>query len=259
MIEDPARDSSWTYGRGFRVLAYTLLQLSAENMNELQNHGYVVEYQRRGPRIVGLPLKLLNRVELLSLMERIVKDLKEINFAADSLLQWRTFSLKVVNEEKAGNGKATIPLEWAAEFISLGYVDGKLAWDDIHAYANMQAVLYSLWMLKQSCTVSKPPNNLRTIVDHLNQALQPLLSLQCLMSSRWEVATRPQETPGKAIAGALGGEDLQCAMSKPKAIHGNMATESETGADDTASKARLRTRDRRLNAKGNAFELLNPS
>jgi hypothetical protein len=260
MIEDPTRDSSWTYGKEFRVLAYTLLQLSAENMNDLQSHGYVVEYQRRGPRIAGLPLKLLNRAELLSSMERIVKELKEINFAADSLLKWWTFSLKVVNEEKAGNGKATIPLEWAAGLVSLGYVDGKLTWDDIHTYANMQAVLYSLWMLKQSCIVSKPPSHLRTITDSLNQALRPLVSLQCLMPSRLEVATRPQETLGKAIAEALGGEDLPCATSKPKAIYRrNMATESETGADDPTSKARVRTRNRRLNAKGNIFELLNPS
>jgi hypothetical protein len=259
MVEDPTRDSSWTYGKGFRVLAYTLLHLSAENKSDLQNHGYVVEYQKRGPRIVGLPLKLLNRVDLLSSMETIMKNLKEINFATNSLLQWRTFSLKVVNEEKVRNGKATVPFERAAEFLGLGYVDGNLSWYDIHIYANIQAVLYSLWMLKQGCAVSKPPNDLRAVVDNLNQALRPLVSLQYLMSSRWDITTHSQETPSEIIAEAWGRADLQSAASKKDTIHGNMTTESENGIKHATSKARLSARDRRLHAKGNIFELLNPS
>lgn len=259
MVEDPTRDSSWTYGKGFRVLAYTLLHLSAENKNNSQNHGYVVEYQKRGPRIVGLPLKLLNRVDMLSSMETIIKTLKEINFATNSLLQWRTFSLKAVNEEKVRNGKATIPFEWAAEFLSLGYVDGNLSWYDIHIYANIQAVLYSLWMLKQGCAVSKPPNDLHAVVDNLNQALRPLLSLQYLMSSRWDITTNSQETPSEIIAEAWGRADLQNAASKKDTIHGNMTTKSEDAIKHATSKARLSAQDRRLNAKGNIFELLNPS
>jgi hypothetical protein len=164
----------------------------------------VAEYQKRGPRIVDLPLKLLNKVELLSSMETIVKNLKEINFSGDGLLQWQTFGLKVVNEEKARNSKATTPLEWAAKFFSLGYVDGELSWNDIHAYANIQAVLYSLWMLKQTCAVSKPPKDLQTAVDKLSQGLRPLVSLQCLMSSRFGFDPPSQHTPSETTAEASG-------------------------------------------------------
>jgi hypothetical protein len=259
MIEDPARDSSWTYGKGFRVLAYTLLQLSGENMSELDNYGYVVEYQRRGPRIVDLPLKLLNRVELLSSMETMVENLKEIDYATDGLLQWRTFGLKVVNEEKARNGKVTIPPEWAAEFFSLGYVDGELSWNDIHAYANIQAALYSLWMLKQACAVSKPPKDLQTAVSKLSQGLRPLVSLQYLMSSRFEFDPPSQDTPVETTAEASGEADVLRLMQKQSTMDENTVLRSDSGANHANSKAVLTARERRRAANGNIFEMLTSS
>jgi hypothetical protein len=256
IIEDPSRDSSWTYGKSLRILAYSLLKLSAENSNDLRNHGDVIEFQRRGPRIVGVALRILGSVELFSSMETIVRDLKKQTLPADALLQWRLFSFKQVNEEKTRNGKPTIPLAWATEFLNLGYVGSKLSWEDIHVYANVQAVLYSLWMLKQACLVAKVQEDLRRLVDKLSQALESFGSLRCLVASRWEIASHSQEVAGAVIAEALGRADLQPTGPEPDRTVRNKAPGSKDATEHATSKAALSARDQRRRANGNIFEML---
>jgi hypothetical protein len=255
MVEDPNRDSSWTYGKGFRLLAYSLLKHSAENTTNVRHHECVIEFQRRGPRVVGVPLKLLDTVEMLSSIENIVRDLRENTIPVNDSLRWRVFGLKEVNEEKARNGKPSIPLAWATEFLSLGYVDGKLSWEDIHVYANVQAVLYSLWILKQACAVVKPQKDLRTLVDKLVQALQPPVSLRCLIASRWEIASSSQDIPNAVIAQALDRADLQ--HTGPK--QNRMVRNTAPGTDHATSKATLAAQNQRHRANGNIFELLSSS
>lgn len=256
IIEDPSRDSSWTYGKGLRILAYSLLKFSAENSNNLRNHGDVIEFQRRGPRIVGVSLRMLSNVELLSSMEAIVRDLNKNTLPEDALLQWRLFSFKQVNEEKTRNGKPTILLGWATEFFNLGYVGSKLSWEDIHVYANIQAVLYSLWMLKQACSAAKVQGDLRLLVDNLSQALGSLGPLQWLMASRWEIASHSQDVAGAVIAEGFDRADLQPIGPETDSMGRNKAPGAKEGTEHTASKAALSARDQRRRANGNIFEML---
>lgn len=259
IIEDPTRDSSWTYGKAFRTLAYSLLKPAARKTNSHGGSDCVIEFQRRGPRIVGMPLKLLNRVELLVSLETVVKCLRENNLAGDALLKWRLFGLKEVNDEKARKGKPTIPPSWAIEFLSSGYADHKLSWEDIHLYANMKAVLYSLWILGQACTAAVPQEALQVPVNNLTEALRSLVSLQSLMASRWEIPGSSQGIPCEAIAEALRQKDVPDAMPKLKTIDENKATGCEIVSGRPIQKATSDARNRRFRANRNIFEMLNSS
>jgi len=256
LVEDPTRDSSWTYGKDVRILDYSLLKISAENTSNLQHSDCVIEFQRRGPRIVGVPLKVLNRVELMSSMEATVRDLCEHDFAVDALLQWRLVGLKKVNREKARQGKPTISHAWVAEFLRKGYVGDSLSWDDIHAYANLQACLYSFWILKQACAVSKLRTYLRTYVDSLIKAIHSLVSLRHLMESRWEILSSSQNLPGAVIAEALGQSDLLHIGLEQSSMVNNVGSRSDDGPDHATSEATLTARDQRWRANENIFELL---
>ena len=256
LVEDPTRDSSWTYGKDVRILAYSLLKISAENTSNLRHSDCVIEFQRRGPRIVGVPLKVLNRVELMSSMEATVRDLCEHDFVVDALLQWRLIGFKKVNIEKARHGKPTISYAWVAEFLSKGYVGDSLSWDDIHAYANVQACLYSFWTLKQACAISKSRTYLRTYVDNLTEAIQSLVSLRHLMESRWEILSSSQNVPGAVIAEGLGQSDLQHIGPEQNSTINNIATGFDDKPDHAIPKATLTARDQRRRGNGNIFELL---
>jgi XPG domain containing len=256
LVEDPTRDSSWTYGKDLRILAYSLLKISAENNGNLQHSDRVIEFQRRGPRIVGVPLKVLSRVELVSSMEATVRDLCEHDFTVGALLQWRLIGLKKVNMEKARHGKPTLSHAWVAEFLRKGYAGDSLSWDDIHTYANVQACLYSFWILKQACAVSKSRTYLRPYVDSLTKAIQPLVSLRRLVESRWEILSSSQNLPDAVIAEALGQLDLQHIGPEQNSTVNNIGSRSDDGSNHTTSKAILTARDQRWRANGNIFELL---
>lgn len=259
MVEDPTRDSSWTYGKGFRILAYSLLGLSAESKSNFRNHERITEFQKRGQHIAGVPLKALNRAEMLSSMETLGRDLRKSTFADDAVLTWRLFGLKEVNAEKVRNGKPTISLAWASEFLSRGYVDGELSWEDIHVYANIQAVLYSLWILKQSCNVTNPENDLQTSVEKLSQALRPLVSLRSLMASRWKIANSSQDVPHAVIAEALGEADLEYTRPEKESIVQNTAPGLGVRCNHATFKPTLNDQDRRRRANENIFEVLSSS
>jgi hypothetical protein len=255
LVEDPTRDSSWTYGKDVRVLAYSLLKISAESTSNLHRSDGVIEFQRRGPRIVGVPLNTLNRVELLRSMEATMRDLCEHDFSVDALLQWRLVGFKMVNTEKARHGKPTISHAWVAELLRKGFVGDRLSWDDIHAYANVQACLYSFRILQQACAVSKSQACLRTYVDSLTKAIQSLPSLKHLMESHWEILNSSQDPPAALIAEALGQLDLQY-IGPDNSMTNHIATESNDGPDHVTTRAILAARDQRRRANGNIFELL---
>ena len=185
-----------------------------------------------------------------------MRDLCEHDFAADALLQWRLFGFKKVNMEKVRYGKPTISYAWVAEFLSKGYVGDSLSWDDIHAYANVQACLYSFWILKQACAISKSRTYLRTYVDSLTEAIQSLVPLGHLMESRWEILSSSQNLSGAVIAEGLGQSDLQHIGPEQNSMSSNIASGSDDRPDHATSKATLTTRNQRRRANGNLFELL---
>ena len=259
MFEDPTRASSWKYGTDTRVVAYSLLKLSAEVASNTRYHDFVTEFQRRGARISGLPLNLLNRVTLKSSMDTIIEDLPKHFSSGNALLQWRIFALEKVRKEKERIGKPTIPLVWATQFFGKSYNDYKLSWDDIQTYANSQAVLYSLWLLKQACAVSKPPKDLQATMDSLGLTLQSLGPLKRLMASRWEVADDCRDRASVVPAEACESADWQDTPAKQNSMSSPMATDEGDEPQSATSKVGLVAKDQRRRVNGNIFELLDPS
>ena len=261
MFEDPTRDSSWTYGRDIRILAYSLIQLAVENASNVQHLDSVIEFHRRGPRIVGMPFKLLSRANTKASMETVTEDLKQLVSGGDVLLKWRLFALKAINEEKVRKGKSAIPLTWATELPCRGYVDAELSWDDIHLYANMQAALYSLWLLKQACAVvSNSHKDEHTTMDDLGLALQTLGPLKRLMASRWEISPTTCEGSGVIVATALDSLGLQDNQIEQPGTASQVAPRSLGEATEpTAPKIRPGAKNKRRRTNQNIFEVLDSS
>jgi hypothetical protein len=157
MVEDPSRDSSWSYGTEVRRLACSLL--SANNGTP----AVITEYARRGRRITSTNVSIAQglelRASLASITEQLNPDKDWQTFASDPrlvLLHRYILAFDVVCKQKLAAGK---PLPAVAQITrilglrpsspSTATPPPKISWDDIHLLANMQAVLYSLRMLAQ--------------------------------------------------------------------------------------------------------------
>ena len=173
LIEDPSRDSAWSYGRSIRLLAYTLLQRCIPlpgftKTGELRSPR-MYEYQRRGSRIVGLPIELAptgcqiepllqsyhaHQARNLSSPKTTIGVSTSASASASAPLStthfWKSFALALVSQQRVSDGKIPPDNAWAERYINLhqfAYVPS--SWDDVHSQASLEAVLYSLRMLKQ--------------------------------------------------------------------------------------------------------------
>ncbi len=200
LVEDPSRDPAWSYGQEVRLLAYVLLGrgfVSAalsekgkerEREKEKVCSCRIIEYYRRGQRIVGVPVLDLPvsipascscscscsseredlKTQIHSLLDTLHSHKPRSQFSSSSsfssnpaplhtssaanpitTLFWRSFALDTVSEQRTGAGKAAPSSAWAERYLGKsGYAP--TSWDEVHDQACVEAVLYSLRMLKQT-------------------------------------------------------------------------------------------------------------
>ncbi len=248
LIEDPVRDSSWSYGRRLRTLAYSLLSLS--DYGSSGGHEAVVEFQRRGSRIVGMPVEVLDTTESIFSLKTILRDLRSNLYGTDLLLQWQLFGFKEVIKQRRENGKLAMYASWVTEFLTKGYVGQTLSWDDVHFYANVQSVLYSLWILKQILAISQLQGELQTAILGIKQALLSLPPLTNLMTIQSEISTATR-TVSKAMVAEIfqtvHSDELE--SQQPDTSDGQASTSS-------ASKQAASLPGTRHGANYNIFEFL---
>lgn len=159
LLEDPSRDSAWSYGRSLRLLAYSvLLRLYAPCpiIGKNFHHAKLQEFQRRGARIVGLCVDidagtscLLQIDAVIQTLQRTFKSQKQLSTSS----RWKSFALSCISEQRISDGRSPPDSRWAERFLTLqqGLYE-PTAWDDVHNQASVEAVLYSLRMLKQVTT-----------------------------------------------------------------------------------------------------------
>jgi XPG domain containing len=183
LLEDPSRDSAWGYGSSIRHLAYMLLQhnvpcslaLTARQPRRLRR---IMEYRRQGTRIVGLPVdtnpdhtseEVDTRIQSLldsyhmheqqcssSFPTAPVGTTTPLLAAAPSSAStlssrlWKSLALSIVSEQRILNAKAPPDNAWVERYLTAR--NGPYtptSWDDVHDQASLEAVLYSLRILKQ--------------------------------------------------------------------------------------------------------------
>ncbi|KAL4737782.1 XPG domain containing-domain-containing protein [Aspergillus similis] len=147
--EDHTRKCAWAKGRGYRQLAYSIMNLSRP-IDE--RHCFIAEFVRSGRRISEDKLKLLDEGSIPAQLELLQARLESLQTSfrksSDNLDYWAAFALcdvyLVADAERTQKD-----FQKLEQFFKLGYTGKRLKWDDIHLTAQMHAVLYSLRILKQ--------------------------------------------------------------------------------------------------------------
>lgn len=147
--EDHSRRSAWVEGRNIRCLAYSLLNTLRASQ---ERYPVVVECVRRGCRFcfdeIGLYDDDCIELELRTLLSRsrLVQEVSGQD--PSSSIFWRIYA---ISELYNCNDKTlTRPSQKQLEkLLAFEYADERMEWTDIHALAQVQAVLYSLRILTQ--------------------------------------------------------------------------------------------------------------
>ncbi|KAI9929798.1 hypothetical protein MW887_001274 [Aspergillus wentii] len=189
--EDHSRRSAWGEGRLYRCLGYSVLNASRPTSERFAS---IDEYVRRGQRISADVIDLGNNEWISAELEALHERLKSAQFAFNgeptSSSYWRMFALCEVYGRES---RATIIPDAGqlSRFLRLGYMGERLEWTDIHLFAQAQAVLYSLRILKQFLELSVPVEGL---VAEMISTLAGLPPLHIIMGSIREMV-RQFQTP----------------------------------------------------------------
>lgn len=130
LFEDPSRQAPWSHGSELRELAYSLFNVSIRT--ELQRNT-LLEYQRRGRQIRGVDVVLLDIDKIVEVFPKetsLLQQVQPCNTTEEATAMWQNLALKELNMRWQVKGRA-----------------GSLP--SFHVKACLQAVLYSLRLLKQ--------------------------------------------------------------------------------------------------------------
>ncbi|KIW32197.1 uncharacterized protein PV07_03756 [Cladophialophora immunda] len=164
LLEDPQRDSSWSYGAKIRQIAYSLLLKTSPGL-VARRWPHVVECARKGQRITSVSVPCLQVSEiteqaegLLQVLDAYISPCEEYPSVPNwsTLLAWHSLAVDVVQQEKSSLGKPPPTSQQILQLLGLGSTalfspraPRRVTWDDIHLLANLHAVLYSVRMLAQ--------------------------------------------------------------------------------------------------------------
>jgi hypothetical protein len=158
--EDSSRRCAWEQGRTYRSLGYSLLNNSRPAANRME---VVHEFVRRGGRIVAEEIALSGTKTVASDLELLQTRLAHAQAAFGNGLAAETFWYLFALSEIYHDDSSTTTLPSAKQlqsFLTLGRMLQTTQWPDIHLLAQMQAVLYSLRILKQLLDIAAPDDDL---------------------------------------------------------------------------------------------------
>jgi hypothetical protein len=165
LFEDPAREAPWQHGSDLRQLAYSLLNFSVPTK---QRRRSLVEYQRRGWRVGDHVVDILSEKDLLKIFGEDISLLQHVHTgenAAATMKSWQKLALHAVNKRRGEDGRFN--------FLPA-----------IHLSACIQAVIYSLRLLKQVAellSITAPTSQL--VSQDLLDKLATMPSLADLMDT----------------------------------------------------------------------------
>lgn len=191
--EDHSRRCAWDEGRLYRTLGYSILNVSHAIPGRFE---FVDEYVRRGGRIVKDRINLGPEKWIAAEMKLFRERLNSAQAAFDGNISspcfWRLFAVC----DLYGLGtRSTVHLDVRrlCRFFKFGYMGQKLEWADIHLYAQIDAVLYSIRILKQFLELDLLVEEFALRVRSTVSTLPPL---HAMMRSRCEMT---EEFPGDEV------------------------------------------------------------
>jgi hypothetical protein len=183
--EDHTRRCAWENGLSYRVLGYSIFNASRPPSRRFC---FIDEFVRRGERIARNTLAIrdadwiANEVTAFCARLRVVRAALGENATTAKL--WRIFALCEIYGW--GDSGTSLPkTKPFSRFLNFGYMGDKADWADIHLTAQVQAVLYSLRIMKQLVGFTTSANHLMLEMQDTLMSLPPL---HVLMRSRFEMA-----------------------------------------------------------------------
>lgn len=170
LLEDPGKDSSWSYGRETRRLAYSLLCCSRGTATNYPQA--ITESSRKGPRIAQDIIQIIHPTKLSETIRKSVAELGSLHQSnvfpgspgTNVPREYILWALGSVLKQRVAAGKNATASTTIQEYIGLDRrspMAGKKAripdhegeWQLVHLNANVHSTLYSLRILHQVCGV----------------------------------------------------------------------------------------------------------
>ena len=201
LVEEPSRASAWNVSQDLRQFAYSCLNYNISDSTPES----IVEYGRRGQRIGPEVIQTLSKKNVVSYSKKLAAGLEtfmSLFCEFPNTIIWKTFALSEILHRCAENQKKP-PSRSALASQFTGQANRKITWLHIHLSAQVEAVLYSLRMLKQILHHSRTlpiPQLSEPLAKHpssndgflsLSAILDTLPPLSQLLPSRLELATQP--------------------------------------------------------------------
>ncbi|OCL01408.1 hypothetical protein AOQ84DRAFT_9899 [Glonium stellatum] len=148
LIDDPARSSAWSFGNSIRCLGYSIITPAHSPTFWMKEIG------RRGQRIAETDYALYPTEKtvaesghLTRVMCQWANTCQELSIAQ----MWRLFGIYLICRELLDDNSTMIPSEYIKQLVNCHV--SVMNWAFIHLSAQLQAVLYSLRMLRQFTNV----------------------------------------------------------------------------------------------------------
>ena len=181
--EDHSRRCAWEDGHLYRVLGYSVFNLSFPATGRCE---FVDEHVRRGGRIAINRITLGDEewitAEVRVLGERLNSMGAVFDGDVSSPCFWTLFAISDIYGLETRT--AVLKVEQLCRFFSLGYMGEKLEWEDIHLHARINAVLYSMRILSQALELVSLTEGSMLKTKSILAALPPL---HVMMRSRREM------------------------------------------------------------------------
>jgi len=191
MIEDPSQTPAFAASISQRTFAYSCCTLPYQVQNR-----EVLEYGRKGMKIVPISIKSLSGVEILAhanILRTRLQHFKTTFSISPTAIIWRTYALAEVYHWYLDTAR-TPPSRDSVITVITGQVKGRVTWDDIHLCARIEASLYSLRIVQQVLKFVLPFDpkdetemSMMEILMGLKEDLEDLPPLKQLMPSRLEM------------------------------------------------------------------------
>lgn len=203
LVENCARRCAWIEGSWIRALAYSFFDAAFPDINASQS---VMEYIRRGNRVCPTPVKLLKQKEDIEThVEDLLQNLSStLPPASKALIYWKTFALSEIwRPSDTNNNNPLLDRGDIRQFLEEGCTGARLDWNDIHLGAQVQAVLYSLKILKDLATavLQTLKGGAKALCGRIVDVLSTLPPLHILSLSRCSLKseTRPDGSVDSAV------------------------------------------------------------
>ncbi|KAL1955401.1 hypothetical protein VTO42DRAFT_8621 [Malbranchea cinnamomea] len=194
LTENYARRCAWSEGREIRRLGYSLFDMAFPKINLNQ---CVLEYYRKGDRISSSALGLLRRKDINGAVEELLQRVKAVGLGQErgGMVSWKTFALIEIWRPFEKNNNQVPDPTGVRQFLNRGYVGSRLDWESLHLNAQVQAVLYSIKVLKDLAAAALPrlEGHAKAVVARLLDALSNLPPLRILTQSRCDSRNENRE------------------------------------------------------------------